>query len=153
MYQFESHCVKFDDHITAINDCQLDNWPTVRFKQNDSYILGITLYKWNLEPSGTALAIYKISDEIDENDLIWSNPSSSIFFKSLQDKLQIVHTKIIKSNIDNVIENIKNGTNENTIIFKYHANQWRPIEKKKTKWSYLYKQTKTDICNVQRLLH
>jgi len=153
MYKFEEFCVRFDDHITAVNNNVLDNWPTVRIKQNDSFILGITIHKWNLEPSGNALAIYKISEEILENDLIWTNPSKSIYFESLQKKLKTVHNDIMKQQTTEMINDIEDGIFENVIVYKYHANQWRPIEKKKTKWTYLGKQEKTDMCNVQRLLH
>ena len=153
MYKFEEFCVRFEDHSTAINNNNLDNWPTVRIKQNDSFILGITIHKWNLKPSGNALAIYKISEEILENDSIWSNPSKSIYFESLQNKLKTVHDNIMKQKTTEMINNIEDGIFENVIVYKYHSNQWRPIEKKKTKWVYLGKQEKTDICNVQRLLH
>ena len=153
MYKFEEHCVRFDEHCTAINNNVLDDWPTVRIKQNNDYILGITLHKWNLEPSGNALAILKISENIVEADSIWTNPSQSQYFKTLQSKLQNVYEHIKNTNINDIIDNIENGTFKNVIIYKYHANQWRPIEKKKTKWAYIGKQVKTDICNVQRLLH
>ena len=153
MYLFEEHCVKFDDHNTAINNYVLDEWPTVRIKQENEYILGITLHKWNLEPSGNYIAIYKISDPIDESDEIWTEPSQSKYFQELQLSLRTAHECIKKSNVLNIIKNIENGTFDNIIIYKYHANQWRPIEKKKTKWAYIGKQVKTDICNIQRLLH
>ena len=153
MYKFEEHCVRFDDHCVAINNNKLDEWPTVRIKRDDGFILGITLHKWNLEPSGNALAIIKISGNIDIDDSIWTNPSQSQYFKTLQSKLQNVKEHIKTLNIHDIINNIQNDTFENVIIYKYHANQWRPIEKKKTKWAYICKQVKTDICNVQRLLH
>ena len=153
MYTFEEHCVRFDDHNTAINNNILNEWPTVRIKQETTFILGVTLHKWNLEPSGNAIAIYKISDAINETDKIWTNPSESMYFKELQTSLSVVNELMKKSKIPDLIKNIENGTNENVMTYKYHANQWRPIEKKKTKWSYIGKQEKTDICNLQRLLH
>ena len=153
MYSFENHCVKFEDHNTAINNNVLDEWPTVRIKQENTYILGITLHKWNLEPSGKAIGIYKISDPIDETDKIWTKPSESSYFKELQSSLRSVHESIKTLSVLEIIKNIENGTHENVITYKYHANQWRPIEKKKTKWTYIGKQEKTDICNLQRLLH
>ena len=152
MYTFEEHCVKFDDHNTAINDNILDEWPTVRIKQENAYILGITFYKWNLEPSGKAISIFKISDAINETDKIWTEPLESPYLKELQTSFCIANESIKKSNIPDIIKNIENGTYENVITYKYHANQWRPIEKKKSKWSYIGKQEKTDICNLQRLL-
>ena len=153
MYTFENHCVKFDDHNTAINNNVLDEWPTVRIKQDDAYILGVTLHKWNIQPSGNAIGIYKISDTIIESDEIWSEPSQSRYFKELQTSLQTAKENMKKSDIQDIIQDIENGTLKNVLVYKYHANNWRPIEKKKTKWSYIGKQEKTDICNVQRLLH
>ena len=153
MYTFEDHCVKFEDHNTAINNGELDEWPTVRMKQDNTYELGITLHKWNLEPSGKAISIYKISNYIDETDKIWTEPSKSNYFEELQASLRVAHESIKRLNVLDIIKSIENGTFHNIKTYKYHANQWRPIEKKKTKWTYIGRQEKTDICNIQRLLH
>ena len=131
----------------------LDEWPTVRIKQENTYILGITLHKWNLEPSGKAIGIYKISDPIDETDKIWTQPTESKYLRELQSSLRSANESIKKFDILDMIKKIESGNFENVITYKYHANQWRPIEKKKTKWTYIGKQEKTDICNLQRLLH
>ena len=153
MYSFEEHCVKYDDHNTAINNNELCEWPTVRVKQDNCYFLGITLHKWNLEPSGNAIGIYKISENIIDTDKIWTEPTESPYFIELQESLRGAHENIKNENVSDIIANIENGSFKNVITYKYHANQWRPIEKKKSKWSYIGKQVKTDICNLQRLLH
>ena len=55
---------------------------------------------------------------------------------------------------DKFINNIENGiTKEKIEVWKYHASQWRPIEKKKTKWAYKEKAVKSETCNIQRLLN
>ena len=62
--------------------------------------------------------------------------------------------KIYQSqSINDIIENIENDKDQNVITMKYHASQWRQVVKKKTKWTYLEKAEKTDICNLQRLLN
>ena len=156
MYKFDEFCVKWEDHNVAIIENKENNvindWPTVRIRKDKSYELGLTLYKWKLQPSGNMLAIYPMGYNINENDIFWTNPPQSEHFISLQEKLQSIIKNLKSSDKDALIEDIENGSCKDVIIFKYHANQWRPIEKKKTKWAYIGKQEKTDICNVQRLL-
>ena len=153
MYQFEEFCTRWGDHNSAINENKtLDNLPTVRVKYSNKYKLAITLHKWKLFPSGEVLAIFPFGPEIDETDRIWTEPSQSQYFKSLQKMLQVLNEKMQNEDMFQLVEGIENGENTDIIVYKYHANQWRQIEKKKTKWAYLGKQEKTEICNIQRLL-
>ena len=158
MFQFETDCAKFDEHNTAINleTKSIDQWPTIRIKTSeDHYKLGLTLYKFQLEPSGNALVVYGIKQDLHKDDLIWTIPNESEQLKNLQLKLKSEIEKFKKElDIVGFIEDVSNGiTKENIEIYKYHASQWRPIEKKKTKWVYKEKAIKSDTCNIQRLLN
>lgn len=152
MKNFETHCVKFEDHNCAIENNKLNIGPTVRIIDNNAYQLGFTLHKWELQPTGKALAIYVFDKHISFNDSFWKNPKDSHLFTEFNENINKISEKLHSFQLLNLIEKIENNELEFIKTFKYHANQWREIEKKKTKWVYKEKQIKTDICNIQRLL-
>ena len=158
MYKFETDCAKYDDHNTAINleTKSIDQWPTIRIKTDENhYKLGLTLYKFKLEPSGNALVVYGIKEELHKDDILWTNPIESDELNNIQSKLK-EDIEIFKQESDTTkfINDISNGIlKENIEVYKYHASQWRPIEKKKTKWVYKEKAVKSETCNIQRLLN
>ena len=138
MYSFDTYYTKWEDHNAAINNTkdEIKIGPTVRIKYDDSYKLGFTLYKWELKPSGKMMSIHIVSESIGENDIFWSNPSSSEETKELYKKMKDIELIYKNQSIDNVIENIENDKNTDIITMKYHASQWRRVIKKKTKWTY-----------------
>ena len=154
MYKFDEYCIRWDDHNTAINneETTINIWPTIRIKYNEGFRLGFTLYKWKLEPSGDVLAIYPFGPEINGDDIIWKHPKKSLYTLNLQTEIKLIKDHLKSNKISDIINDIKNNIREDIIIYKYHANQWRQITKKKTKWAYIEKATKSDTCNIQRLL-
>jgi len=155
MYSFDTYFTKWDDHNAAINETNdlLKIGPTVRIKYGDSYKLGFTLYKWELKPSGKMISIHILNKSIPENDEFWSNPSNSSEAKEFYSEMNDIEKNYQIQSINDIIENIENDKDQNVITLKYHASQWRQVVKKKTKWAYLEKAEKTDICNLQRLLN
>lgn len=152
MKEFETFCAKYEDHNAAINHLKntIDIGPTVRIIDNNGFKLGFTLHKWEMKPTGKALGIY-VFDIIFPNDF-WINPTKSVILKDLNKEMIKIDKELKSYKLTDLIEKIENDEIENVKIFKYHASQWREVEKKKTKWSYKAKQEKTEICNVQRLL-
>jgi len=159
MNEFETHCVKWEDHNSSININKkiIDQWPTVRIKiDHNQYQLGFTIHKWKLEPSGDALAILPIGNIMSDDDIFWKNPIESQFLEEIQNKSKSILYYIITNSLDETIKSIENSEiflDDKIIYYKYHSNQWREIEKQKSKWIYKNKVIKTDICNVQRLLN
>ena len=154
MKEFDTYCTKYEDHNCAINlNKELKIGPTIRVVEDNGYKLGFTLYKWELQPTGKALAIYVFNKKIEKNDIIWKNPQQSESLKEFQENIHFFSDYLNQFKVDDIIKKIESDSLKSIKIFKYHASQWREIEKKKTKWSYIKKQEKTDICNIQRLLH
>lgn len=156
MTNFELYCDKWEVHNTAINaeTYTLDSLPTVRIKVSPTeYKLGFTLHKWKMQPSGQALAIVTFGSEISNDDLFWTSPD--IKTKDFKTNIQKCIDEIKEQSIEQLICDIEEGkcSLENLHIFKYHASQWREVTKPKSKWTYIEKAEKSEICNVQRLLN
>ena len=157
MYNFEEYCEKYTNHNSAINvkDFNITKLPTVRIKlENNMYKLGITLHKWDMVPSGKALSILTFGDPIYVEDIFWTNPEKSEILDQLKYAKDFIN-QIKETSLEQLVLYIENNecTFDNLYTFKYHANQWREIFKKKTKWTYKNKDIKSEICNVQRLLN
>ena len=152
MKEFETFCAKYEDHNSAI-DIKKNNiniGPTVRIIDNNTFKLGFTLHKWEMIPTGKALGIYVFDNDFPNE--FWDNPTKSIIIKDLNKKMSEIDKTFKSYTLTDLINKIENNEMENIKIFKYHASQWREVEKKKTKWAYKCKQEKTEVCNVQRLL-
>lgn len=157
MYSFELDFAKFEDHNAAIDTetYTISKWPTIRIKADeDKYILGISIHKWELQPSGKAIAIFQIGTPIHKDDKFWSVPKDSQYFQTIQETFSKKIKEITDNNIESFVEKLENGQyNEQIQVYKYHASQWRQIEKAKSKWAYKEKAVKSEICNIQRLLN
>jgi len=156
MTSFEVYCDKWECHNAAINaeSFTLESFPTVRVKaDNKSYIIGTTLHKWKMEPSGSALAIITFGKALSEDHAFWNEPHNN---RMNDEEIEItsIIDKIKGQSIEQLVVDIEDGKSslDNLHIFKYHANQWREIIKPKSKWTYKTKAEKCDTCNVQRLL-
>lgn len=151
---FETHCEKWENQNTAIDtDNEIKDFPTIRIQTEENYYkLATTLYKWKLEPSGNVLAVLPFGKSIAADDDFWRSPKNSDIKNEIKNEMDIQLHKIKSSDILSIIDEIKSDLYHGVIIYKYHANQWRPIEKKKSKWAYKAKVVKSDICNIQRLL-
>ena len=147
MNHFVTDCDKWDTHNTSNVNNNFIIGPTVRIVDENNYRLGFTLHKWEIPPSGKLLAIYIVTESIPKNDKFWDNPNLSDHVPDIKDKLTLTSEKLKSISI----EQIEDDEIDEVFIYKYHANQWRQVEKKKSKWTYKYKAVKSDICNVQRL--
>ena len=149
---FETYCVKWEDHNISINNDKIILGPIIRVVHKDNFKPAITLHKWNLDPSGKALGVYIFDTSISCDDSFWRNPKQSSFYDQICNELIKLEKKLKSYCTEQLVNEIENDCLESCVIYKYHANQWRPVTKNKAKWVYAEKAIKTDICNVQIVL-
>jgi hypothetical protein len=157
-YNFEEYFSKWEDHNAAINFEKkiIDQWPTVRIKVDENnYKLGLTIHKWKIQPTGDALAIIPIGGTVCKEDIFWTTPHDSKILDEFKNEAHKLLDSILQKDIEDICLKIENGEAIDALnihVYKYHASQWRQIEKSKSKWAYKQKDAKSEICNVQRLL-
>lgn len=154
---FELYCDKWETHNSAIetDTFTMTDLPTVRIKTGShEYKLGLTLHKWKMVPSGQALAILTFGPNIHEDSDFWNNPKDSTAFQNAESVSDLIE-KVKEQPLEQVVSDIENGKTSipNLVFYKYHASQWREVEKPKSKWVYKEKAEKSEYCNVQRLLN
>ena len=144
---FDSSLAKFDVHNVAYNTetSSLEEFPTCRVLSDNTYKLGVSLHKWIVDPvqdagnRGCYIAVYILTDS--------ENIDKETCEKLLEN---------LKNKCDgNFIKNIQDGKlDENTYVFKFSVNCWRPVKKKGKKWGYIGdKPAKNSEQIIQRLLY